>query len=76
MRSNTVFFQEMGKKTGKRLVAWRSRNDSERRLVRRRDRERKKGLVTPRKQKKLAMEKDPFDDFLDLAEEGAKHEER
>ena len=26
--------------------------------------------------KKLAMEKDPFDQFLDLAEEGAKHEER
>ena len=25
---------------------------------------------------KLAMEKDPFDQFLDLAEEGAKHEER
>ncbi len=25
--------------------------------------------------KKLAMEKDPFDHFLDLAEEGAKHEE-
>ena len=26
--------------------------------------------------RKLAMEKDPFDQFLDLAEEGAKHEER
>jgi len=26
--------------------------------------------------KKLAMEKDPFDHFLDLAEEGAKHEEQ
>ncbi len=26
--------------------------------------------------KKLAMEQDPFDQFLDLAEEGAKHEER
>ena len=26
--------------------------------------------------KKLAMEKDPFDHFLDLAEEGTKHEDR
>ncbi len=26
--------------------------------------------------RKLAMEQDPFDQFLDLAEEGAKHEER
>lgn len=26
--------------------------------------------------KKLAMEKDPFDHFLDLAEEGTRHEER
>ena len=51
-------FQEMGKKTGKRLVAWRSRNNSERRLVRLRGRERKKGLVRPRQQKKLAMEKE------------------
>ena len=32
--------------------------------------------LAPEATKKLAMEKDPFDQFLDLAEEGAKHEER
>ena len=41
-------FQDLGKKNREEARRMEERNDSERRLVRRRGRERKKGLVRPR----------------------------
>jgi hypothetical protein len=53
-----LLFQSWKKEMKKRFFAWRRRNGCARRLVRRRGRERKKGLVRPRQQKMLVMGKE------------------
>jgi hypothetical protein len=49
------FFQELGGKIGRRSNACRRRNGSARRPVRRKGREREKGLLRQRQQKNVAI---------------------